>query len=69
MTTGYKLCKEDGTPLVNQTEYRSMVGSLLYLIASRPNTRQTIGIVVIFQAFYDKSMLLFSRGSSDIFKV
>ena len=48
MTTGNKLCKEDGIPLVNQNEYMSMIGSLLYLIALRPDIMQAVGIVTRF---------------------
>ncbi|CAL2254019.1 unnamed protein product [Prunus armeniaca] len=32
-----KLCKEDGSDLANESEYRQIVGSLLYLTATRPD--------------------------------
>lgn len=50
ITIGYKLCK-DGTPLENQIEYRSVIGILLYMIASRPKIMQVVWLVAIFQAF------------------
>ena len=37
MVTGCKLTKVDDSPDTNQTEYRSMIGSLLYLTTSRPD--------------------------------
>jgi hypothetical protein len=50
MITGCKLNKEDDSSEVDQTMYRSMIGSLLYLIASRPNIMQAIGFVGKFQS-------------------
>ncbi|XP_043700111.1 uncharacterized mitochondrial protein AtMg00810-like [Telopea speciosissima] len=37
MMTGCKLTKDDASPSVDHTTYRSMIGSLLYLTASRPD--------------------------------
>lgn len=50
METGYKLVKIDDSPLVDQHEYRSMVGSLLYLTASRPDLMQAVCLVSRFQS-------------------
>jgi len=50
MIIGCKLSKEDDAPMVDQTMYRSIIGSLLYLIASRPDIMQAIGLVGIFQS-------------------
>ena len=46
--SGFKL--EDGgeTPLVDNTLYRKLVGSLLYLTHSRPNLSYAIGAVYRF---------------------
>lgn len=43
MVTGCKLSKEDESPIVNSTYYRSMGGILLYVIATRPNIMQAVG--------------------------
>jgi len=37
MMIGCKLSKDDQAPSVDQTQYHSMIGSLLYLIATRPD--------------------------------
>eukprot|EP00253_Pinus_taeda_P025648 PITA_25648 len=58
MTTGCKLCKEDATPQVNQTEYKSMIESVLYLTASRSNIMQAVGIVTRFQACPQESHVI-----------
>lgn len=55
MVTSCKLCKEDETPMVNQTEYKSMIGRLLYLTASRPSIKQAAGLVAKFQDFPHES--------------
>jgi hypothetical protein len=49
MTTSCKLNKDDDAPEVDQTMYRSMIGSLLYLTASRPDIMQVVGLVGRFQ--------------------
>jgi hypothetical protein len=41
---------EDGEA-VDQREYRSMIGSLLYLTATRPDIQFTMGLCACFQAF------------------
>lgn len=50
MVTSCKLCKINESPKVDQTFYRSIIGSLLYLIASRPDIMLEVCIVGIFQA-------------------
>ena len=50
MITGCNLSSHDDSPTVNQPEYRSMIGSLLYLTRTRPNIMHAIGIVGRFQA-------------------
>ena len=50
MAIGCKLSKEDESKVVYPKHYRSMIGSLLYVIASRPNVKQVVGMVARFQA-------------------
>ena len=50
MTVGYKLSKEDESKDVDPKHYRSMIGSLLYVTASRPDVKQVVGMVARFQA-------------------
>ena len=50
MITGCKLSKDDESKEVDQRLYRSMIGILLYVIASRPDVMQAIGQVARFQA-------------------
>jgi hypothetical protein len=40
-----KLRKESNTPLVNATEYRSLVGSLRYMVNTRPDLAFAVGYV------------------------
>ena len=49
MITGCKLSKEDEYEEVDQRLYRSMIGSLLYVTASRPDVMQAVGQVARFQ--------------------
>ena len=49
MIVGWKLSKEDKSKDVDPKHYRSMIGSLLYVIASRPNVNQVVGMVARFQ--------------------
>jgi hypothetical protein len=50
MIVGCKLRKEDEYKFVYPKHYRSMIRSLLYVTTSRPNVKQVIGMVAIFQA-------------------
>ena len=47
--TGCKLRKYDESKEMDQKIFRSMIGSLLYVIASRPNVMQVVGQVERFQ--------------------
>ena len=45
MVTRCKLSKDDDSLDVDQRTYRSMIGSLLYITASRPDIMQAVGMV------------------------
>jgi hypothetical protein len=45
MVTRCKLSLEDDSPKVDQTMYRSMVGSLFYSRTTRPDIMQVVGLV------------------------
>lgn len=48
MVTGCKLSKDDESTLVDQTLYRLMIGSLLYVTASKPDIMKVVGMVARF---------------------
>ena len=50
MGTNSKMVVEESDPLVNQTMYREIIGSLLYLTASRPDIVYSVGMCARFQA-------------------
>ena len=50
MIVGCKLSKDDISPDVEQRTYRSMIGSLLYITASRLNIMQVVCMVGRFQS-------------------
>jgi hypothetical protein len=50
MVTGCKLRKDDESREAYQRLYRSIIGNLLYVIASRPDVMQEVGKVESFQA-------------------
>ena len=58
MSTSVKLSKDESGKKVESKLYRSMIGSLLYLIASRPNISFSVGVCAIFQANPTESHLL-----------
>jgi hypothetical protein len=45
MQTSCKLSKDDVSKYTDQRQYRSMIGSLLYVTTSRPNVMQPVGQV------------------------
>ena len=49
MVTGCKLSKDDESKEVDQRQYRSMIGSLLYVTALRPDVMQAVGQVMFWQ--------------------
>jgi hypothetical protein len=58
MVVGCKLSKDDISPDVDQRTYHSMIGSLLYIITSRPDIMQAIGMVGHFQSASKQSHLV-----------
>ena len=48
MTTNCKLSKDDDSPLVDATHYRSIIGAILYLTVMRPDIMQAVGMVGSF---------------------
>lgn len=50
MTTSCKLNKEDDSPLVNSTLYKSMIGRILYLTSSRLDIMHSVGMVARLQS-------------------
>jgi hypothetical protein len=50
MVTGCKLSKDDDSPDVDQSSYRSMIGSLLYITTSRPDIMHDVGMVGRYQS-------------------
>jgi hypothetical protein len=49
MTVRCKIRKEYESKVVDPKHYRSMIGILLYVTASRPDVKQEVGMVPIFQ--------------------
>ena len=45
MQTSCKLSKDDDSKSTNQRQYRSMIGSLLYVTTSKPDLVQAVGHV------------------------
>ena len=72
MIIGCKLRKDDEYKEVDQRLYRSMIGSLLYVTASRPDVMQAVGQVARFQAtpkethvLVVKSIFRYLKGTLD----
>ena len=68
MITGCKLCADDGSADIDQRLYRSMIGSLLYLTASRLDIMLVVGLVARYQAPPKKNHLLPVKRIFDIYK-
>jgi hypothetical protein len=58
MQTSCKLRKDDDSKSTDQRQYRSMIGSLLYVTTSRPYVMQAVGQVARFQAAPKESHVL-----------
>jgi len=68
MVTGCSLNSNDESPTVNQPTYRSMIGSFLYLIGTRPDIMHAVGIVGRFQANPNELHLQAVKRILNIFK-
>jgi hypothetical protein len=49
MVPGCKLRKDEDSPDVDQSSYRSMIGNLLYMTTSRPDIMHVVGMVGRYQ--------------------
>jgi hypothetical protein len=58
MKTSCKLSKDDDLNSTDHRQYRSMIGSLPYLTASRPDVMQAVGKLAQFQAAPKESHVL-----------
>ena len=58
MQTSCKLRKDDDSKSINQRQYKSMIGSLLYVTTSKLDVMQEIGQVAQFQAAPKESHVL-----------
>ena len=58
MVTGCKLSKDDDSPDVDQSSYRSMIGSLLYITTSPPDIMHAVGMVGRYQSAPKQSHFL-----------
>jgi hypothetical protein len=58
MQTSCKLRKYDDLKSIDQRQYRSMIGNLLYVTISRPDVMQAVGQVARFQAKPKESHVL-----------
>jgi hypothetical protein len=61
MVVGCKLSKYDISLDVDQRTYRSMIGSLLYITASRPDIMQVVGMVGHYQSAPKQIHLVFVK--------
>jgi hypothetical protein len=58
MQTNCKLSRGDDSKSTDQRQYRSMIDSLLYVTASRPDVMHAVGQVAWFQAAPKESHVL-----------
>jgi hypothetical protein len=64
MVTGCKLSKDDDSPDVDQSSYRSMIGSLLYITSYSPDIMHVVGMVGRYQSSPKQSHLLAVKRKS-----
>ncbi|XP_019161883.1 PREDICTED: uncharacterized protein LOC109158427, partial [Ipomoea nil] len=61
MSTSLRLDKDDEGKDVDETKYRGMIGSLLYLTASRPDISYSVGVCARFQSKPKESHFLATK--------
>ncbi|XP_019157184.1 PREDICTED: uncharacterized protein LOC109153775 [Ipomoea nil] len=61
ISTSTKLSKDDAGPPIDSTVYRSLIGSLLYLTASRPDIMFSFGMCARHQSAPKKSHLIAAK--------
>ena len=66
MVTGCKLSKNDESLEVDHTRFRSMIGSLLYVTATRTDVMQAVGLVARFQSAPKETHVTTVKGFSNI---
>ena len=69
MPTKCQLDIDPNGKAVDQKVYRSMIGSLLYLCASRPDIMLSVGICARFQASPKESHYVMASESFDIWLI
>ena len=55
MITSCKLSKNDESLEVDHTMYISMIGSMLYVTATRPDVMQVVGLIARFQSSFKET--------------
>ncbi|CAM8959928.1 unnamed protein product [Rhodiola kirilowii] len=63
--THVKVTKDEASATVDQTLYRSMIGNLLYLTASRPDIAHAVGVCARYQANPKESHLMNVKRTAD----
>jgi hypothetical protein len=58
MVIGCKLSKDDDSPDVDQSSYRSMIGNMLYITSSHPDIMHVVGMVGRYQSAPKQSHLI-----------
>ncbi|XP_019194748.1 PREDICTED: uncharacterized protein LOC109188558 [Ipomoea nil] len=61
ISTSTKVSKDDTGPSVDNTVYQSLIGSLLYLIASRPDIMFSVGMCARYQSDPKESHLIAAK--------
>ncbi|XP_019175563.1 PREDICTED: uncharacterized protein LOC109170880 [Ipomoea nil] len=61
ISTSTKISKDDTGPSVDSTVYRSLIGSLLYLTASRPYVMFSVGMCARYQSYPKESHLIAAK--------